>query len=151
MAFPDDKTILLNILISTEKLFDELLKYVPTDELPLFQAAWNEARLKLPVIVSQISALQTEGEELSQKLADAGLTGSQLRLEAFKLQKAAKSGWLKRLLKLLNSFLKSLASAIPGGEGLAELKDMFEDSLDGVDVPTGYITTLFNQGGFVPG
>ena len=150
MAFAEDKNELLGILNFTEKLFDELIKQVPQEEQTLFKDAWSEVRPKLQAVTQQIKGLQSEGEDLAIKLAEAGLLGNQLKLKVFKLKRAAKEGWLDKLLRLLNSFLKSLAKAIPGGESIAELKDMFEDSLGGVQTPAPYIQTLFNQGGFVP-
>ena len=71
--------------------------------------------------------LRTENGPFHRLLRRVGLAGQGLRLKLQRVAEAATSGWPGKLLKLLNKFLGSLATAVHAAEGVKELKEWLED------------------------
>jgi hypothetical protein len=150
-GFSEDRNAIVGILEFTLKLLEHLIDRLPPPEKIRFHAAWDQqVKGQLANVVSQIQGVQSEVSPLWGRLAGAGLTGANLDLKRHLLASAAGDGLLKRFLKILNSWLGSLADAIPGAHPIKELKELLEDFFTDTQEPDDGITTLFNAGGFVP-
>jgi hypothetical protein len=68
-------------------------------------------------------------------LVTAGLAGKQLDMKLSKFRElwsrfmSGGQGWLGRVLQFINKLLKSIVSAIPGVEAIAELKEQCEEEI----------------------
>ena len=150
MAFEDDRNALIGILQFTDLLFDHLIERLPPQDKTRFSDVWtNETRPALQQVVNTLQNLN-DNDLIWARLMGAGLTGRTLGLKRHYLAQAASDGFMKKLLKFLNGLLKSLISAIPGVEPVKELKDYIESFFDDVPEPDTGLTTLFNNGGYVP-
>ena len=134
MPLSEDRDAIIEVLEFTEKLFDLLIgKLIPVDH-QLFQDAWDETKPILQQQVSLLRSITSEEHSAWAALRRVGLTGKNLAMKLHYLAKAASGGWRKTLLDLLNKFLGSLASGIPGVEPIKELKEWLEDQI--ADDPT---------------
>lgn len=128
----DDLTSLVDEI---DKLFDNITEYWSCIlfregmRQPLVDA-WSEVKPKLNTIRD---ALDSPDAQVAKKLADAGLTGQQLDLklkglsEAWaRFQRRGSVRLLRKVLDWINILLGSLASILPGGEGVKELKEAIE-------------------------
>lgn len=150
-TFDQDKNFIVGILQFTERLLEHLIGRLPINEQPRFSLAWQkQVKLQLADAISQVQAIGSESSTLWTRLAGAGLTGPSLDLKRHLLASAAQDGLLRRFLRILNSWLGSLAEAIPGVHPIKQLKELLEEFLDDTPEPDAGITTLFNAGGFVP-
>jgi hypothetical protein len=150
-TFDQEKNAIVGILQFTEKLLDHLIERLPATEKVLFRTAWDQQiKGQLAEVVSQIRGVQAEGSPLWTSVARAGLTGPNLNLKTHLLASAASDGLLKRFLRILNSWLGSLADAIPGAHPIKELKELLEEFFTDADEPDNGISTLFNSAGHVP-
>jgi hypothetical protein len=61
------------------------------------------------------------------------------------LAKAAGAGWRKKLLDLLNKFLGSLASGLPGVEPVRELKEWLEEQIGDDGEPDAGVVSTYNS------
>jgi hypothetical protein len=130
MPLTEDRDAIIEVLRFTEKLFDLLIPRLNTSDQQLFQDAWKETRPVLEQQVSLIQSITAEQHPVWSALRRVGLTGKNLTMKLHYLAKAASGGWRKKLLDLLNKFLGSLASGLPGVEPIKELKEWLEDQLD---------------------
>ena len=71
--------------------------------------------------------LRSENGFFHRILRRVGLAGKSLKLKLRRVAEAATSGWPAKLLKLLNKFLGSLASAVHASEAVKEFKEWLED------------------------
>ncbi|MGA2590389.1 MAG: hypothetical protein ABSH32_10770 [Bryobacteraceae bacterium] len=128
--FDQEKNMIVGILQFTEKLPDHLIERLPATEKELFRKTWDEqVKVQFAEVVSQIQSVQAEGSPLWTGIARAGLTGPSLDLKKHLLASAASEGLLRRFLRILNSWLGSLADAIPGVHPVKELKELLEEFL----------------------
>jgi len=130
MPLKEDRDAIIEVLRFTQKLFDLLIPRLSPFDQQLFQDAWNETRPILEQQISLIQSITAEEHPLWSALRRVGLTGKNLAMKLHYLAKAASGGWRKKLLDLLNRFLGSLASGLPGVEPIKELKEWLEDQLD---------------------
>jgi hypothetical protein len=150
-TFTEDKNAIIGILQFTEKLLAHLIRHLPPEEQPRFLAAWQqEVKARLDDVIGQILAIQSESSPQWTRIVNAGLSGPSLDLKRHLLASSAEDGLLKRFLRILNSWLGSLADAIPGAHPIKELKELLEEFLNGTPEPNTDFVTLFNAGGFVP-
>jgi hypothetical protein len=92
--------------------------------------------------------LRTENGPFHRLLRRVGLAGKSLKLKLRYLAEAATKGSPGKLLKLLNKFLGSLASAVHASEAVKEFKEWLEDLvIDGYD-PN--LANLYSQSGADP-
>ncbi|HZZ77121.1 MAG TPA: hypothetical protein VFE62_01300 [Gemmataceae bacterium] len=122
-------------LEDVDKLFDNIVDcwshilFKESDRQPVADA-WAEVKSNLPTLIVAINSANNRS-----KLKDAGLENGSKQLE-LKL-KGVSDAWsrfwlsgtvrlLKDLLSWINAILGSIASAIPGGEGIKELKEAIE-------------------------
>jgi hypothetical protein len=103
----------------------------------LLADAWAEYKDRtLPDVESRLRAIETDPQRLSdedhRRIAEHGLTpgSTQLRLKFHGLSNAWQAFYdfgtvrlLRRLLDWINRILGSIASIIPGGDGLEEIKE----------------------------
>jgi hypothetical protein len=151
MPFDRDKQTVLSILRFTESVLSHLIEHLPDAEgRDLFLRAWKEETWhELQGVIKQIDAM-SEDDRTHAALERAGLTAHSLKLKGHYLGKAARAGKRTLLLDLLNKFLGSLASGMPGAEPVKELKEWLEDAEKERPEPDRGIITIFNRGGFVP-
>lgn len=150
-TFHEDKDSIIGILQFTERLLERLISRLPADEQLRFSNAWQQqVKPQLANVISQIQDVQSDSSPIWTRLVGAGLSGPNLDLKRHLLATSAKDGLLKRFLRILNSWLGSLADAIPGAHPIKELKELLEEFFEDTPEPDSEITTLFNAGGFVP-
>src|SRR5262249_19103576 len=118
------------------KLFDNMVcswsqVLFPQKYRQAIKDAWDQAK-------GWINAFLPAWQKVpQQKKSDAGLHGKQLDLKLAGLSGAwdrfVKKGTvrlLKKLLSWINTILGSIASVVPGGEALKELKDALEKLIE---------------------
>ena len=95
--------------------------------------AWPEISERCDWYSQRVS----EASEESVPLRRHGLVGFQLEFKfaaihfiANRFFESEEPSWLKRLLEAIDKLLKSLLQAIPGGEAIAEFKDIVESLID---------------------
>ncbi|MCP3439926.1 hypothetical protein [Bradyrhizobium sp. CCGUVB14] len=111
------------------KLFSKNL--LPEDLESLFRDAWLVCRERdVPPLVEEIKTVPI------QELQRHGLVGVELKAKLASLSRISQWLWakptlkaLKKLLDMIDSLFESLVEAIPGGHGLAELKEAIENLL----------------------
>jgi len=131
---------LSNFLDEVSNLFDNMVEswsqilFGATNRGPI-KAAWDNAKPSIQIVKSNL-----DSSALHTKLSDAGLVGPQLDLKLKGLNDAWKSFWergtlrlLRRLLSWINTILGSIASVVPGGEALKELKEAMEKLIEDED------------------
>lgn len=129
MPLNEDRDAIIEVLQFIEKLFDLLIPRLTLFDRQLFQDAWNETRPILAEQVTLLYSITSEQHPVWSAIQRAGLTGKNLLMKLHYLARAASGGWRKKLLDLLNKFLGSLASGIPGVEPIKELKEWLEDQI----------------------
>jgi hypothetical protein len=150
-TFEEQKTAIIGILEFTDKVLPSLIGRLPAEEQPRFQNAWNnEIKQQLATVIARIEELTLPSDDLWKSLQVVGLTGESLDLKRYLLASSAEGGLRKRFLKILNSWLGSLAEVIPGAHPVKELKELLEDFFDKDPEPDSGLTTIFNSGGYVP-
>jgi hypothetical protein len=134
----------------TDKLLPHLIGRLPSNEQPRFLSAWNqEIQQQLASVIARIQEINLPTDDLWKSLAAVGLTGESLDLKRHLLVSSAEGGLRKRFLKILNSWLGSLAEVIPGAHPVKELKELLEDFFGEDPEPDTGLTNLFKAGGFV--
>jgi hypothetical protein len=103
---------------------------------------WERAERELSNI------LRAENGPFHRLLRRVGLAGKSLKLKLRYLAEAATSGWPGKLLKLLNKFLGSLASAVHASEAVKEFKEWLEDLV--IDRYDPILANLYSQSGADP-
>ena len=150
-TFEQDKNAIIGILQFTQKLLPHLIEQLDEPDKTRFKTAWDEqVSSQLVDVITQIQAIQTSGSELWTRLVTAGSSGPSLDLKRHRLADSAGKGLRKRFLRILNSWLGSLAHAIPGVHPVKELKELLEDFFEDAPEPDTGLMTLFNAGGYVP-
>ena len=126
----ETKTILQNIVDARHVLFRKDLRKPIED-------AWIDVE---KLIDESIDDLKTTDIVLENKLVEAGLTGNQLvfKIKGFdgalkRFENRGTVNLLDKLLKWINTILKSLIVAIPGAEGIKEFKESLEAEIDDED------------------
>jgi len=92
--------------------------------------------------------LRIENGPFHRLLRRVGLAGKSLKLKLRYLAEAATSGWPGKLLKLLNKFLGSLASAVNASEAVKEFKEWIEDLV--IDQYDPNLANIYSQFGADP-
>jgi hypothetical protein len=105
-------------------LHDNLFK--PPEARRWFQENWNGFKEAADRVVNSLRDIK---EDVWEKLRNAGLTWGHLRMKWQLWFDDLLSGRLNNILRRLNSILKSLATAIPLCECLAEYKEHVEMTL----------------------
>lgn len=100
--------------------------FQPPESRGWFQANWDGFKQAADRVVH---SLRDIGEEVWEKLRNAGLTWGHLRMKWQLWFEDLLSGRFDHILRRLNSILKSLATAIPLAECLGEYKEHIEMSL----------------------
>jgi len=95
-------------------------------------------------------SLRAENGPFYSFLRRVGLTGKSLKLKLNYLAEAATSGWLGKLLNLLNKFLGSLAGGVPGAEPVKEFKEWLEGLVEDQSQPDQSVRTVYFQSGTDP-
>jgi hypothetical protein len=146
MPLNEDRDAIIEVLQFTGKLFDLLISRFDEPDLSLFQNAWNETRPVLDQHISLLGSVTSENNPVWAAIQRVGLTGNNLKMKLHYLAKAASGGWRKKLLDLLNKFLGSLASGLPGVEPIKELKEWLEEQIgEDSDPDSGIISTYNSQ------
>jgi hypothetical protein len=108
---------------------------IPLGRRPIMREAYDEV-VRDGVFIDTKAMVVNPDPPTTGALKRAGLAGSQLRMKMGKVVELfsnffSKGGkkHLVRLLGWLNKVLKSLTSAIPGAEAIAELKDACEEEM----------------------
>jgi hypothetical protein len=108
--------------------WDELM--IAQERRQVMKEAFNELDNKFHAIKLGLVDFDTK------KFADAGLDGKQLEMKLSKGRNLWRSfwkrggrKWLGRVLTWSNKLLESLATVLPGGHAIKELKDACEDEL----------------------
>ena len=149
VPFQEDRASIIGILTFTRALLDILITRIPQGERRRFTAAWQQQiRASLDVVIARVEALEAEDSPLWTRLVEAGLSGPSLELKRHLLASALGGGLLRRFLRLLNSFLGSLAKAIPGVHGVKELKELLEEFLPVEPEPDEEIIRIFHASPF---
>jgi len=130
MSLIEDRDAIIEVLEFAEKLFDLLIQRLPQDDRQLFQRAWDETRPTLRQQVDLLRSVTSEQQPTWLGIRRVGLTTNNLVMKLHYLARAASQGWRKKLLALLNRFLDSLASGIPGVEPIKELKEWLESQIE---------------------
>lgn len=94
--------------------------------------------------------LVSEDGPFRRFLRRVGLAGKSLKMKLHYLAEAARGGLRKKLLELLNKFLGSLASGIPGAELVKEFKEWLEGLLDKYPEPDQTISISYSKAGYDP-
>jgi hypothetical protein len=122
-----DEIVNARAILFREKLRDPL------------NAAWPSVRHTIEAVQDQLRN-PPDPDDLNRRLGDAGLSEAELsfKIAGFQLayDRFAVRGTLnllKKLLKWINSILKSLIAAIPGAESINELKDALENEIEDED------------------
>jgi hypothetical protein len=137
----DPRPVLVNFLIELKKFLSELVSR-GTDEqgsqlfIPSLrgqmQEAWNEfvAENHIENATNSISLLPETA------IQDNGLQGKQLQFQLAVINLfnqryiAVGKSIIRKLIDILDDLLRSILSAIGGGEAISEIKDFIKDSLD---------------------
>lgn len=134
------RELLVEFLDFTRRLFDTLVsdreQYFQREFGNLLPVVWEELRPLFRQVQDAVRALSDE------QLQSAGLYGRQL---AFKLT-GFRSAWnsffnlggvnrLIKVLKWINTLLKSLVSLLPIGEPLVEFKEVMETEIEHPESP----------------
>ena len=129
--FVSEVTSLLSLLVKEQS------EHLPPDLREVYWTAWNSVRQSKLPLLSEI----LEGgnwPELTDRLAEVGLTGAELDLKLLGYVSARNEIGqppfrfrpLKRVLGWINTILGSLASFLPPAEALKEYKESVENILD---------------------
>jgi hypothetical protein len=94
--------------------------------------------------------LASEDGPFRRLMRRVGLAGKSLKMKLHYLADAASGGWRTKLLQLLNKFLGSLASAVPGAEAVKEFKEWLEGFLDNYPEPDSTIKVAYSEAGYDP-
>jgi len=104
-----------------------LARVVSTPSGIKFIEVWPQVEERLNSADLQISGMRQEGDALWRELSAVGLTGNALTMKLSVLESVV-APWFAfgRVLRWINSFLGSLAEAIPGVDFVKEYKEMLE-------------------------
>ena len=127
---------LLRFLEETEKIMAEIVErreqLFRSGLRELIRQAWDEVRPRFGKLREGV----TSGV-FDDRLEEVGLRGAQLELKMRgfgmaldEFRRSSTLDLLKKLLDWINIILKSLASAIPGGEPIVELKEILEKEIE---------------------
>lgn len=139
----EDRDGIIEVLKFTEKLFDFLIQRLNPVDRQFFQDAWSETRQTLDQQRALLGSITSEQHPMWSAIRRVGLTGKNLVMKLHYLAKAASGGWRRKLLDLLNKFLGSLASAVPGVEPIKELKEWLEGQIENDPDPEPAISSLY--------
>jgi len=149
MPFREDRMSIIRILRFTKTLLAHLINRMPQEEQPRFAAAWEQQiRASLDVVIARVEEMEADNSPLWTRLVEAGLSGPSLDLKGHLLASALGGGLLRRFLRLLNIFLRSLAEAIPGVHPVIELKELLEEFLPDEPEPDEEIIGIFGAAPF---
>ena len=141
-ATSQDRNQLIDFLNRIRDLFDEIVRarviLFRQDLRDPLENVWTTS------VRQTIEAVQLELRRPDQSLADAlgnaGLSGQELAFKIKGFQMAFDRFWrrgtlnlLKKLLKWINTILKSLIAAIPGAEAINEFKESIENEISDED------------------
>lgn len=143
MPLMEDRDGIIEVLEFTEKLFDLLIQRLNHVDRQLFQDAWSETRPTLDQQRALLRSITSEEHPMWSAIRRVGLTGKNLAMKLHYLAKAASGGWRRKLLHLLNKFLGSLASGVPGVEPIKELKEWLEGQIENDPEPDPAISNLY--------
>jgi hypothetical protein len=116
--------------------------FMPPEARGWFRKNWNGFNEAADRVVNSLRDIK---EDVWEKLRNAGLTWGHLRMKWQLWFDDLLSGRLNNILRRLNSILKSLATAIPLGECLAEYKEHVEMTLvDLANLNVGDATPLID-------
>lgn len=141
----DPRSTLRAFVAALRQFLDELIfeNRDPRDEplfyealLPSMRPAWEEALPLFEEVLAAIGPTDRSTRLSNEAIISHGLWGAQLRFKLsvirylhgryLGLGKRA----LRRLLEAIDTLLSSILSAIPAGEGIKEIKEYIEHSLD---------------------
>jgi hypothetical protein len=112
-----------------EPLFYDVLR-------PYMRPAWEEGRPLFAEVADAIRSNDGRSRLSNEAILSRGLWGAQLRFKfsVFRYLHGRYltlgKGALRRLLEAIDTLLSSILSAIGGGEGIKELQEYIEHSLD---------------------
>lgn len=130
-----EREYLTRFLDEVEHLMAEIVeqreRFFRAELRELIQRAWDEVRPRFGKLRDALSS-----GVFDDRLDEVGLRGAQLELKmrGFGLaleefRRSGRLGLLKKLLDWINTILKSLVAAIPGGEPIVELKEILEKEI----------------------
>jgi hypothetical protein len=149
IAFPlyesgDPRQTIRDFLRALQRFLDELVamnadpfeRQLFSDDLyGLVRDAWNESQVHFRDAIAR-------SEQVSDAdIYDHGLWGLQLRLKTMLVRRYYEAYLqigapvLRSFLDVIDDFLKSILSAIPGGEAVSEIKDAIKNSLFNPEAP----------------
>src|ERR1051326_8077714 len=113
-TFEQDKNAFIGILQFTQKLLPHLIERLPEPDKTRLKAAWDQqGRTQRLDVITQFEASERSGPAFWPRLVTAGSSGPSLDLKRHLMADSAGKGLLKRFLRILNSWLGSLADALP--------------------------------------
>jgi hypothetical protein len=106
-------------------IVEERLNEMPQELREDTEKAWKEVRGLIDIAQKKLYGIRSE------RLKEAGLTGSSLRLKLKGFMLARADGVRRRILRWMNIILGSLCTVLPILEPVKEFKEAVEESLSG--------------------
>ena len=141
----DPRATLRNYIETIRQFLDELITgNLDSKGAPLFhealvpsmRIAWEEALPLFPDLMDAIRSTDRPSRLSNEAIVSHGLWGAQLRFKLSVIRYlhdrylASGKRTLRRLLEAIDTLLGSILAALPYGEGIKEIKEYLEHSLD---------------------